>query len=169
MEVTAAPEFDSDSSHSPSNRRGRGISAISPPAGFIRRAIAYGIDSAIIAGLYFLLLFVGLAGIRSASGVDSLYFSGSGRIAMAAMSFLYIAYFTFFHANGGQTPAKRILRIKVISANGSDLSLLHALLRTFGYALSFLFLGAGFFLAAIEGQKRALHDLLAYTRVVLAP
>jgi len=140
------------------------------PAGFIRRAIAYAIDFAIVGGLYLLLILLGLAGARlGSSGADTLYISAPGALAGLSMAFLYTAYFTFFHANGGQTPAKRILRIKVISANGSELSFLHALMRTLSYLSSFFFFGAGFFLAAIGGQKRALHDLIAHTRVVLSP
>lgn len=169
MEIITPQPFESHSNDPPSKQADSGFVVQTYPAGFIRRAIAYLIDSAIIGGLYLFLLFAGLMGIRYSSGLDSVYFSGSGTVAMSAMAFLYTGYFTFFHSNGGQTPAKRILRIKVISGNGTELSLLHALIRTFGYLASFLFFGAGFLLTAIDGRKRALHDLLTYTQVVLTP
>ena len=168
MEIIAPQAFESHHG-TPSSKPTDNGSTRDRPAGFIRRALAYLIDLAIIGGLYLFLIFAGLMGIRSSSGGNSIYFSGSGTVAMIAMAFLYAGYFTFFHSNGGQTPAKRILRIKVISGNEAELSLLHALIRTLGHLASFLFFGAGFLLATLEGEKRALHDLLTYTQVVLAP
>jgi uncharacterized RDD family membrane protein YckC len=52
-------------------------------------------------------------------------------------------------------------------AAGGELSIGRALLRHFvGYPLSFLTLGLGFVIAAVNSQGRALHDFIADTVVV---
>jgi uncharacterized RDD family membrane protein YckC len=54
-----------------------------------------------------------------------------------------------------------------IERNGAPPGIGRALLRHFvGYPLSFLTLGLGFAVAAINSQGRTLHDLIAGTRVV---
>ena len=140
------------------------------PAGFLRRMVAYLIDSALIGFLSLLLLFAGAMGARLAD--DRAFFDptgAAGRVSAVALSFLWIGYFTFFHARGGQTPAKRILRIQVVSGDAAPLSPVHALFRTLGYLFSALFFGAGFLMTLIEPNKRAFHDLLTGTQVVLTP
>lgn len=142
------------------------------PAGFIRRAIAFILDFMILGFLYLILALAGFWGLRLSNPVLS---PSQPPLPLAvpfavAWVFLYFGYFTFFHANSGQTPAKMIIRIKVVSAEGEGrLSVGRSLFRSFCYFLSSLFFGFGFFLAAFEKQKRGLHDLLADTRVILSP
>ncbi|MFQ5579796.1 MAG: RDD family protein [Nitrospiria bacterium] len=141
------------------------------PAGFLRRAISFCIDLMIISGLYLVLVLVGIMGIGKAENVGGVlvlsevftsFFSGG--------FFLFVGYFTFFHAYDGQTPAKMILRIKVIAMDGRQLSPLHSALRAGGYFLSGpLSFGFGFLFSIIERKKRALHDLLTASQVVLSP
>ncbi len=140
----------------------------SRPAGFVRRAIAYLIDSLILFSLFLVLIFSGIAGLRFSGGFDTFYYSGTGELFFLGYFFLYTGYYTFFHAYGGQTPAKMIMRIKVLKKDGEVPSYLHSLVRTFGFFLSHLFFGFGFFLTLIERRKRALHDLLTGTEVVLS-
>ncbi|MBI3804877.1 MAG: RDD family protein [Nitrospirae bacterium] len=146
-------------------------SPILQPAGFLRRVLAFGIDLFIIQFLYLLLMVVGFLAIRQASGgaipEEEMVVSLVAPFA-AAWFLLLIGYFTFFHSYGGQTPAKMLIRIKVVTAQGTPPSPLRALLRTFGYFLSSFFFGVGFLLAIFEKKKRGLHDLLAQTEVILA-
>jgi uncharacterized RDD family membrane protein YckC len=145
----------------------------SPPvqgAGFVRRALAFMIDLVLLHFLYFILFLVGVSGIQL-SGGDFLFSSASlmGQAApfVAAWFLLFIGYFTFFHAVEGQTPAKKILRIKVVNDKGMLLPHWVVLLRSCGYFLSFLFFGFGF-LMALFGKKRGLHDRLTGAYVVLS-
>ncbi len=143
-------------------------SFIDQPAGFIRRVIAYLVDSSIIFILYLLFSASGLMGIQLAGGTEGLFYTGSLAVFLSAFLFLYTGYFTFFHGYGGQTPAKMILRIKVVTTRGTPLSHLHAFIRTLGFFVSHLFFGLGFLITIIERKKRALHDLLSGTQVILA-
>jgi uncharacterized RDD family membrane protein YckC len=137
------------------------------PAGFVRRAIAFLIDFILIEFLYLVPAFFGLLGI---------YFSKGGEVSpdfiepfIAIWIVLFIGYFSFFHAHTGQTPAKRIMRIKVINKEGAFLSHGVSLFRSVGYLFSFGFLGgAGFLMALFGKKKRALHDFITGSQVILS-
>jgi len=75
------------------------------------------------------------------------------------------AYGIVFHWLWGQTLGKMALQIRVVSVDGGPLSLGQAVGRYFATLLSALILGIGFLMAGIRSDKRALHDLLAGTRV----
>ncbi len=139
------------------------------PAGFIRRAIAHSIDLGIIFVLFLIFIYWGAMGMQSSGDIDLTLLSSTGNLLILSSVFLYTGYFTFFHAYGGQTPAKMILRIIVLDKDGLPPSHLRALMRSLGLSLSHLFFGLGFLLAIIEPKKRALHDLLTGTQVMLAP
>lgn len=139
-------------------------------AGFIRRAIAYLIDCVMIVVLLQFFLMAGKMGTLLSSGEKGLFdISGWGSTIFNGLLFIYIGYFTFFHTNCGQTPAKMIMRIKVITSNLETPSPLKAFIRTLSYFVSFLFFGLGFFIIIFERKKRALHDLLTGTQVILSP
>ncbi|MCK9182631.1 MAG: RDD family protein [Fibrobacteraceae bacterium] len=85
---------------------------------------------------------------------------------------LQTIYFIFFNARFSGTPGKLLFHIKIENADGSSLGIAGAIRR---YAFSLLteatliFYGIGYILAAIDPQKRALHDFFARTRVIHAP
>lgn len=83
---------------------------------------------------------------------------------------LYIisfGYEVFFIGRFGATPGKMACGIKVINADGSKVGYLKALGRIFGYFLSGLILGIGYIMAAFDDEKRALHDRICNTRVIM--
>ena len=75
-------------------------------------------------------------------------------------------YFIAFTAVGGQSIGKMAVGIKVISQGESTVPIGRATLRTLGYLVSALPLGAGFLPGVISADRLALHDRLAHTRVV---
>jgi uncharacterized RDD family membrane protein YckC len=82
------------------------------------------------------------------------------------------AYFATFVAAGGQTIGKMAAGIRVVHRESAAhtierVSLGHAIVRAAGYLVSALPVGLGF-LPALLGDRRALHDRLADTRVVKA-
>jgi uncharacterized RDD family membrane protein YckC len=82
------------------------------------------------------------------------------------------AYFAIFVAAGGQTIGKMAAGIRVVHRESAAhtierVSLGHAIVRAAGYLVSALPVGLGF-LPALLGDRRALHDRLADTRVVKA-
>ena len=142
-------------------------SARSPIAGFPRRALAYLIDLFILQCLDLFLFMTGwlaaVLGLQydSLDGVSPTFSS----LFIPTVLLLYFVYFTFFHAYGGQTPGKILVRIKVVADDGQPLRWLHSSIRTLGYSLSSIFF-VGFLLALFEKRGRALHDILARSEVV---
>ncbi|MCM3881928.1 MAG: RDD family protein [Vicinamibacterales bacterium] len=131
------------------------------PASPVTRIMAALIDLALLATLdagviYFTLRLLGLS-LSELLQLPS--------IPLAAF-FLILngGYFIAFTAVGGQSIGKMALGIKVISEEGA-VPIGRATLRTLAYLLSALPLGAGF-LPGVMGDRLALHDRLAHTRVV---
>jgi uncharacterized RDD family membrane protein YckC len=69
----------------------------------------------------------------------------------------------------GQTPGKRLLRIRVVSLSHGHLSLWHAVERSLGYAASVLEGGFGFVQYFIHPNRQTVHDRIAETIVVKEP
>ncbi|MFT6408952.1 MAG: putative RDD family membrane protein YckC [Arenicella sp.] len=68
----------------------------------------------------------------------------------------------------GGTPAKRILKIKVLDeSTGQHLSLAKSLLRYVGYFVSILGLFIGFIWVAFDEKKKGWHDHIAGSIVVI--
>lgn len=78
----------------------------------------------------------------------------------------WLVYFVGFNAGFGGTPGKLVLGLRVLRANGDRLTFGRALLRLCSALLTVCSFGIGFILVAFTPEKRALHDLLADTRVV---
>jgi uncharacterized RDD family membrane protein YckC len=79
-------------------------------------------------------------------------------------------YLTLFTAAGGQTIGKMAAGIRVVSSDvdQSRVPLGHAVVRAAAYLASALPAGLGFVPALFGGDRRALHDRIADTRVVKA-
>ncbi len=78
------------------------------------------------------------------------------------------AYTVFFLGRYGATPGKMTCKIKVVRSDGTPLSYSRALGRFLADLLSgFPTLLIGYLIAAFDSEKRALHDRLCDTRVVL--
>ena len=89
--------------------------------------------------------------------------------AYTAISWLVgAAYYVIFWVYWqGQTPGKRILNLRVVRADGAPVDWATAIIRYIGYIVSGFILLIGFIMAAFDDEKRALHDRLANTRVVM--
>ena len=88
--------------------------------------------------------------------------------AAASRAFRFLAspcYFVFLHWARGQTLGKMVFRIRVVMLNGAPLPFGLSLLRHLGSWISAAILGIGYLIAAFRADKRALHDLIAGTRV----
>jgi uncharacterized RDD family membrane protein YckC len=88
--------------------------------------------------------------------------------AAASRAFRFLAspcYFVFLHWARGQTLGKMAFHVRVVSRDGGPLSFGQAALRHLGSWVSAVLLGIGYLVAAFRADKRALHDLIAGTRV----
>ena len=82
---------------------------------------------------------------------------------------LPVAYFIAMTLSNGATVGKMVMRIKVVSVDGSPLSFRQVLMRELvGRYLSLTLLCIGYFMIVPDSQKRALHDRIADTRVIYA-
>lgn len=87
--------------------------------------------------------------------------------SLTAFNLLFGAlYYILLHWIFGQTLGKMLLRLKVVTLSGGPISLGTSILRWIGYLLSLLPFFAGYVMAGLRPDKRALHDLIARTRVV---
>lgn len=130
------------------------------PAGFWRRALAVVVDLLLV----WLLLQAG-----------DLLAARLGRRELVARAFTLTwvlvvpgAYFVLLHGTTGQTVGKWLAGARVVRAAGGPVGYGRALARYAAAWLSAALIGAGFLLAAARRDRRALHDLLAGTRVLRA-
>ncbi len=78
------------------------------------------------------------------------------------------AYEIYFIGRSGATPGKMACKLRVVRADGSKLTWGRAAGRYFANLLSAFTLGIGYIIAAFDDQKRALHDHICDTRVVIS-
>lgn len=131
------------------------------PAGFWIRAVALVVDFALFAAVQFSLGFV--AARLWGPDVEE---SAAFQAAILLFTGLFTAaYTTVLHAVTGQTVGKMVVGVRVVRADGAPLPVGAALLRYFAYYASVATLGLGFLMAGLRGDKRALHDLVAGSRV----
>lgn len=79
---------------------------------------------------------------------------------------LRMLYFVGFHGALGATPGKMLFGMRVVRADGEALSVPRALGRYLAEMLSAAALGAGYLITPFHPERRALHDLVAGTRVI---
>ncbi len=111
---------------------------------------------------------IGLVGgsIAGASGKDEMGILATILIYFFSIGF-GIAYNTWFIGKFGATPGKMACKLKVVRPDGSPVSYMRALGRHFAEMLSGLILLMGYIMAAFDEEKRALHDRICDTRVVI--
>jgi uncharacterized RDD family membrane protein YckC len=131
------------------------------PAGFWLRVAAIAIDLVVVMFVErsFILVSRLMRGVWAADAwsVTSL---------VGAFTFVFVAaYTTVLHAVAGQTIGKLVMRIRVVTVDGDLPGVGQAFLRWLGYGVSLVTFGLGFVMAGLRRDKRALHDLIAGTRV----
>jgi uncharacterized RDD family membrane protein YckC len=135
------------------------------PAGFWIRAVAALIDFVLFAVVQ---LSFGLIGGRL--GGPDLESTAAFKPLILGFTVVFAgAYTTVLHALGGQTIGKMIVGVRVVVGDGDPPPLGTALLRYVAYFASAAPVTLGFVMAALRHDKRALHDLLAGTRVERLP
>lgn len=97
--------------------------------------------------------------LRIVAGIVGIVF------VLAAASWLF-GYFILFYGKKSTTPGKMLFGMRVVREDGGgSVTWGQATGRTFSYLLSRI-LYIGFIIAAFDEEKRALHDMLARTRVL---
>jgi uncharacterized RDD family membrane protein YckC len=133
-------------------------------AGFVSRLAAFLIDLAIVTVVVTVTNAVSLWFGRTLELPDRTMFVLF--VATLLVNGLFIlAYYVGFVAAAGQTPGKRIMGMRIITATGDRPAAGRALRRFFGYFLS-LPLFWGYLIVLVNDRRRAFHDKFAGTYVI---
>lgn len=142
--------------------------------GFWIRYLALTLDSFIISftvalpiGIIVILIGMALGVYEKTSIGFSIFAIGMNLIGGIILPYIYFIVFT----NRRQaTIGKRLLGLRVVSVDGSRLSLGKIILReTLGKIISVLILGIGYLMVAFTSKKQGLHDKLAGSVVISNP
>jgi uncharacterized RDD family membrane protein YckC len=135
-------------------------SALLQPAGFNERFLAYVIDALpFVLGAKFTVRALIKAGVFGYS------FGNELKVKLLWIC-AYILYETLLSSGGRATVGKLIMGLRVKAADGGDLSVPRALVRSLSYFVSSATMNLGYLLALFTPNKRALHDYAAGSRVI---
>lgn len=137
-------------------------------AGFFVRLAAYLIDWIIVG--------IALLTVRIPIGISSFAYPGNWlardfifqySIADIITYLLSATYFILLTYYTGRTLGKRLLSLRVISAEDRDLTFFEVVYReTVGKFLSGVVFSIGYLMIGIDKEKRGIHDWLADTKVI---
>ena len=99
-------------------------------------------------------------------------FTGTELTGFWWQSFLFVewfAFFVYFWTNDGQTVGMMAWRLRVLSDDGSPVSVAQATTRFAGGLLSAGVLGLGYLWALVEPLGRTWGDMMSGSHVVLEP
>jgi uncharacterized RDD family membrane protein YckC len=134
-------------------------------AGFASRFAAFAVDTVAMTGVYAIALAAAsfaadvLTGRPIQWNRERLWYG----LAFLGWQFIYYAY---SWAASGKTFGMAAFGVRVVDSDGTPASRRQAVVRTLAFPLSFLLLGLGFLGILADGQRRALHDIIARTAVV---
>lgn len=140
------------------------------PAGFWIRGAALVVDSLVLQAallpfqLFIILPMLMVGGIgRGAAPARALAVNTGYYVVAMLVSFGYVVW---MHGKWGQTLGKIATGVKVVRVGGEPIGYGRAFGRFLGVYLSVITLGIGYLMAGFRSDKRALHDLVAGTRVM---
>jgi uncharacterized RDD family membrane protein YckC len=140
-------------------------------AGFWTRFAAVFLDG-ILLGVFNMLLNFGFFGVASAFGPQLGGRAPAGPPAAFFLVFFLemavaLSYETVLIGKYGATLGKMACKIKVVTPDGGRVSYPRSLGRYFAKLISYMICLIGYIMAGFDDQKRALHDRMCNTRVVL--
>jgi len=126
-----------------------------PKAGFWIRVLAFIIDSVILAVINLIVAAILSSSTTGRTGIQTL---------------LGIIYFSYFWSGSslwpGQTVGDKLLNLRVVKTDGSDISVVQAFIRYVGLVISFLVIFIGVIWVAFDPNKQGWHDKIAGTYVI---
>lgn len=139
------------------------MSAIAIPAPLWRRLAAAAYDALVLVGILMVVVMAELF-LRGAANLP-----GNVHVLRALLLLATVAYFGASWTRGGQTLGMRAWRLQLRRTDGQPLGWPTALAR-FAFAwLAWLPFGLGVLWCALDARRRAWHDTLSGTEVVLLP
>lgn len=92
-------------------------------------------------------------------------FAGQASIVLSIALGLLYHWYWWTHFTG-QTPGKKIINIRIVKADGSEMNDTDAIIRYFACCLSLASLGLGWLMLHSNPQRQAWHDKIAATTVI---
>ena len=138
-------------------------------AGIGSRFIALLLDTLIQVGIVLIALFGMMAAGISFEGIFTSAFSWYTAVLIIVLFMTFVGYFFFFEMIfRGQTPGKKVMKIRVIKSNGQPLTFTGSILRNiFRLADMFPgFYGIGIIVMFISPQSKRIGDYVGGTIVV---
>ena len=130
--------------------------------GVWRRCAANFLDG-IILGMAYELVHAVLLAIASLTGTAYLGFSD-----WMLSTIIFWTYMIWFKSYQSATPGYNIFGIRIISINGTQISIKQIIVRTISSFFSAIPLGLGYIWIAIDANRQAWHDKIAGTYVIKA-
>jgi len=138
------------------------IKPVERPARFAERVRAGGLDLALLAGLWAIVIyFAGRAAHVPLPGLRP-----NWPYLAAYLAFLGLGYAVYFTGTTGQTPGKMVAGLRVVDTGGQPPGYARALLRAALGVVGILAAGLGLLPMVFDPARRTLHDRLLRTRVV---
>lgn len=102
--------------------------------------------------------------------LNSILFGGDAVRGNGLNTLVGLAYVLYFWSSygHGQTVGNRIMKIRVVKTDGSELTLMDAFIRYVGLIISCLAIFIGVIWVAFDANKQGWHDKIASTYVVKA-
>ncbi|HEX5291813.1 MAG TPA: RDD family protein [Streptosporangiaceae bacterium] len=137
-------------------------------AGAASRFLAYLIDLVVSTAMFTLAVAGVSFVIETVTRHPITWTAESGAVTTAVFVAWEFFYFGYAWAASGKTVGMAMLGIRVVQADGTGADAWRGVVRALVFPFSFLFLGLGFIGLLVQGQRQALHDLVAGTVVVYA-
>jgi uncharacterized RDD family membrane protein YckC len=135
-------------------------------AGFWIRFGAVFLDGLILKVVGLLISFIAGLSLAQSAGVEPTPLVARQVILLFIQMGIGLAYEVIMIGKYGATLGKMACKIRVITAEGGDVSYLRAFGRYFAKILSGIACAVGYIMAGFDEEKRALHDRICNTRVI---
>ena len=134
-------------------------------AGFASRFISFVFDCAISIGAFELALVAASFAASVLVGTSIHWSRGNIWVILGFFAWEFF-YYAYFWTASGKTPGMVLLGVQVVGEEGGHAGTRRGLIRTLAFPLSFILAGFGFLGILLGRDRRALHDVIAYTAVV---
>jgi len=136
-------------------------------AGSVSRFLAYAVDLGVSTAVFTLAL-AGVGFVIEVITSHRVTWTRSDPLVAALFVVWQFFYFGYSWAVASRSFGMYVLGLRVVRADGTEITSRQGVLRALVFPLSFLLLGAGFLGILLQHERRALHDLIAGTTVVYA-
>ena len=131
----------------------------------VERLIAAIIDAAILIGIAIVISILQFILAKIHLGFVGMLL-GLVQLAISVGYYIYLWGVENPYTGKGQTIGKKMRGIKIIKADGSDLTVGDAVIRYIGYIISSMVFGLGFIWILIDANNQGWHDKIAKTYVI---